>query len=259
MQVLAQPLQQLHSGCSMFHVKHLSHEQELTPAAVVDAARSASVDTSMQQAELIIEHARLVVEANRSMNLTRLTAPADVLMLHIVDSLAFLPHVRPLDGRIIDIGSGAGYPGIPLAILGAELTLCESVKKKAAFLERVVAALGLEVPVEPVRAEELAARMPGTAAVVIARAVSATAALVELASPLLMLGGRLIALKGTPSPEELLSAQKVAPVCGLSETARVKYLLPTGEHRMVLVFEKTGKPRVALPRRPGAAQRQPLG
>jgi 16S rRNA (guanine527-N7)-methyltransferase len=243
----------------MFHVKHTSDQSALTPQAVVEAARSAGVVVLPAEAARIVEHAALVLDANNRMNLTRITEPSDVLTLHIVDSIAFLPHVAPLTGRIVDMGSGAGYPGIPLAILGLNVTLCESVKKKAAFLEETVVHLGLDVPVKPQRAEDLAAAEPASADVVVARAVSATASLLELASPLLRTAGRLIALKGTPDEDELARANVVAPMCGMRNVSRTEYVLPGGERRSVLVYERVGRAHVSLPRRPGSAQRRPLG
>lgn len=243
----------------MFHVKHVTESLELNPAAVTEACGRAGVVVSPEQSATMVGHAALVVEANSRMNLTRLTSAHDVLNLHIVDSVAFLPYVAPLTGRVIDIGSGAGYPGIPLAILGADATLCESVKKKAAFLEMVVRELHLSCSVQPVRAEELATARPADADVVVARAVTSIAALVELAAPLLRVGGRLIALKGVPREEERDQSARAAALCGMRERSCDAYALPAGEQRTVLVFEKVGKPAIALPRRPGTAQRQPLG
>lgn len=243
----------------MFHVKHPDDLLLLNPNDVVAAVGAAGVVVTDQQATLLIRHAELVVEANRQMNLTRLTTADEVLSLHIVDSLAFLPHVRTLTGAVIDIGSGAGYPGLPLAIMGWHVTLCESVKKKAAFLEWVSGRLDLDVTVKAVRAEELAIAQPEAADCVIARAVSSTASLVELASPLLRRSGRLIALKGVPDESELTGAGVAAQACGMRLDSKVEYSLPSGDRRTVLVFEKSGRPRIALPRRPGAAQRQPLG
>ncbi len=245
--------------CSMFHVKHLDHSLGLTPASVIRAISSVGVAVSPRQAELLISHAELVVEVNARINLTRLTEPEDVLWLHIVDSLAFLPMLAPLSGRVVDIGSGAGYPGVPLAILGSTVTLCESVKKKALFLEDVVSELALSASVKPLRAEELADQEPAAADFVVARAVSATASLVELAAPLLRIGGRLIALKGVPTADELGAGAAAADSCGMVPLKHSEYALPGGEQRTVLVYEKVKSPSVHLPRRPGAAQRQPLG
>lgn len=254
-----EPLRVRRWACSMFHVKHLIDSFDLSPGCVREACARADVTVSSEQAEALVKHAGLVLEANTRMNLTRITTTEEVISLHVVDSVAFLPLVAPLVGRVVDIGAGAGYPGIPLAIVGADVTLCESVKKKAAFLESAVDEIGLSCVVEPVRAEELATARPASADVVVARAVSSIAALVELAAPLLRSGGRLIALKGVPNDDERARGIAASAMCGLSEQSFIRYGLPSGECRTVVVFEKTGRPRISLPRRPGTAQRQPLG
>lgn len=243
----------------MFHVKHPNTHGSVDADSVRAALSAVGVSATKQQAELIARHAALVAEANTRMNLTRITDPDDVLALHVVDSLAFVEHCEALSGRIIDIGSGAGYPGVLLSILGHDVWLCESVKKKAAFLAECVADLGLNATVQPLRAEELALAAPRSADVVIARAVSALASLIELASPLLKNGGRLVALKGSPQEQELAMAAKVAPMCGMVQTAACSYSLPSGEERTLVVYERSGFASVTLPRRPGMAQRQPLG
>lgn len=241
----------------MFHVKHLP-SQPIEPDAVTASLGRIGITVSPLQAGMLAAHANLVLEANEQLNLTRITEPRAVLALHIVDSLAFLPLAGPLTGRIVDIGSGAGFPGIPLAILGYDVVLCESVRKKAAFLESTVEALELPIRVAPLRAEEMAASEPASAEVVIARAVSSLAALVELAAPLLRKGGRLLALKGSPAEAEIEEAQLAAGICGLEAAAGCSYELPTGEARSLFIYTKIAQPRLKLPRRPGMAQRHPL-
>lgn len=241
----------------MFHVK--PNSPHIASGAIIQALTECQVTVSAAQAELLARHAELVLEANKYLNLTRITEPEEVLHLHIVDSLAFLHLVRPLSGAVVDIGSGAGYPGIPLAILGHEVLLCESVQKKAKFLETVVGDLELDAEVTPQRAEDLAKDCRATFSAVVARAVSALPSLLELASPLLQIGGRLIALKGSPESSELDQAERVARMLGFRCEVDEKYQLPRGEHRRVLVYGKVREPRIALPRRPGSAQRHPLG
>lgn len=193
------------------------------------------------------------------MNLTRIAGPESFVRLHLIDSLLPARLIDQPAGRVIDLGSGAGYPGIPLAIVGWDMSLCDSVRKKAAFLRDCVASLGLNVPVIDLRAEIIAERTPGAYGAVIARAVSSLSSLLELSSPLLRDGGLLLAMKGTPSADELNRGRAVCPLTGMTERRAVAYALPGGgESRTLLVYEKTGKPRTALPRRPGLAQRQPL-
>lgn len=239
----------------------MKHDQ---PDRPIDAARArqvledCGVTVSEAQALALAAHASLVRLANESMNLTRITDPEAMIQLHIADSLAFLPHIDALEGEGVDVGSGAGYPGIPLAILGHRLTLCESQKKKAAFLVAVAEELRLPVTVRALRAEELAVVAPGSADWVIFRAVSSLPSLVELASPLLKDAGRVVCLKGPLTREELSSGVTAAKLCGMKLTAQERYLLPQGESRTVIVFERVGRPATRLPRRPGMAQRHPL-
>jgi len=238
-------------------VKHI--DEHLNPETITEALAAAGLTVTPAQASLLLRHVQLVLAANTRMNLTRITASADVLDLHIVDSLAFLAHIEPPSGAVLDMGSGAGFPGIPLAILGYNVTLCESVKKKAAFLSETIEALELDCAVTPLRAEDLAVTSPAAFGTVTARALSSLPALVELASPLLQRDGRLIALKGRLETAERLQADAAARLCGMSPTEVVSYSLPRGESRAVCASRKTGRPRLVLPRRPGMAQRQPLG
>lgn len=231
----------------------------IDPTMLRTALESAGVVTNEVERRLLASHARMVLETNQSMNLTRIVEPGAVVALHIVDSLAFLPHASRLDGQIIDIGAGAGYPGVPLAVLGYDVTLCESVQKKAAFLQGCVDALGLRCGVIASRAEEIAEASPGEYDVVVARAVSSLASLLELASPLLRRGGRLVALKGSPDAAERAKAGGAATMCGMSLIESAVYTLPGGEGRSVFVYERVAEPGIRLPRRPGLAQRQPLG
>lgn len=205
-------------------------------------------------------HARKVLEANETMNLTAIPAAAFV-PLHILDSLSALPFVQAEPpGAFADLGAGAGYPGIPLAICtGRPVSLVESVRKKAAFLERVRADLCLEATVHPIRAEELAATRPGAYSVVVARALSSLPSLVELAAPLLASGGALICLKGAPEASELERGDSAAAQCGLAREKTESVSVPgVDAARTIVVYRKRGAGRTKLPRRTGLAQRQPL-
>jgi 16S rRNA (guanine527-N7)-methyltransferase len=244
----------------MFHVKHSEPYRALEAEPIRRLLGVLGLRADEQTVHRILRHADMVLDWNKRVNLTRIVEPAEVERLHIADSLAFLPHVGALDAPIVDIGSGAGYPGIPVAVVtGLRVCLCESVGKKAAFLEEAVAALAIDAEVFGGRAERYADEHREGAGTVLARAVSSLPSLVELAAPLLRSGGRLIALKGSPSEEELHRGRAVAQLCGMSEGSRKEYTLPGGdESRCVVVYEKVGRPTVNLPRREGMAQRDPL-
>lgn len=218
------------------------------------------IEASPQLVSSLTRHLELVEEANRSFNLTRIE-PENAVSLHVVDSLLALPHLATAPpGAFADLGSGAGYPGIPLALAsGRDAHLVESVKKKATFLQRVVEELRLKATVHPIRAEELAQSSPGAFSAVTARALTALPSLVELASPLLADGGLLLAMKGRPGEEELSAGARAGALCGMREIQRLQIALPgTDVLRTVVVYKRQGASSVRLPRRNGQAQREPL-
>jgi len=214
--------------------------------------------------QLLRQHLNYVLEVNKSIRLTAIHDKFEGERLHILDSLMVLPEVFDApEGKMLDIGTGGGYPGFPLAIAAdRSVDLLDSVQKKAkaidGFLEEIY--IGeLDIKTIGLRAEELALEQPASYAVVLARAVSSLPALVELSSPLLKMGGRLIAHKGPLDSEELARAKNVANIVGMGLHSKREYVLPGGEeYRTVYVFEKVSASEVELPRRPGRAQRKPL-
>lgn len=249
----------LDSHRGMFHVKHDQADSPIDPHRIKEALKACGVRVDSLQCELLARHAELVRHANKSMNLTRITERDAMVQLHIADSLAFTPLIGVPRGRGIDVGTGAGYPGIPLSILGYDVDLCESSKKKADFLRQAVNELGLSPAVLPLRAEELAIQAPAEADWVVFRAVSSLPSLVELASPLLKEAGHMIGLKGPLTAEELEAGCAAAGECGMTLITHEQYALPSGERRSVVVFSRTCRSKVKLPRRPGMAQKHPLG
>jgi 16S rRNA (guanine527-N7)-methyltransferase len=226
------------------------------------------IETGEDQRMLLLRHLELVMRKNQVLNLTRIVDVDDALVRHVVDSLLFLPSVRSFDGaragsqRCVDIGSGAGYPGIPLAIVHpCEMLLVDSVQKKAAALGEFVEELGLgtSVACSSMRAEELASARREQFDVMTARAVADLGVLVEYASPLLAQGGVLVAGKARIDDVELARGEKTAAIAGMCRVSRETYELPKGQgHREILVFQKTGKSKVRLPRRVGLAKSKPL-
>lgn len=228
---------------------------------ITAAAERADISVATTQAQALAQHVVAVLVANETMNLTRVTDPGDAVTLHVIDSLTALSAVlESPPGPLVDIGTGAGYPGIPIAIMvDRHVTLVESVKKKARFLSEVLQGLALEADVAPERVEEFATGHLGEFAVVSARAVSSLASLVELASPLLFVGGRLIAYKGAPGPEEIERGDSAARRAGMRRMARVPVVLPGSPvARELVIYERYGMPSVRLPRRSGLAQTSPL-
>jgi len=185
---------------------------------LLDGARALGLELSGEQASRLLAHLDILDDWNTRMNLTAIRDRPSQVTRHLLDSLSVWPYLR--GGRVADVGSGAGFPGIPLAIVepGRQFALIESTGKKCRFLEHVRDALGLaNVAVVQARAEAYkpAARFD----TVLARAVGPISELVRLAGPLVVGGGRLLAMKGRFPEDELakkLSGWKVAAVHRLS-------------------------------------------
>jgi 16S rRNA (guanine527-N7)-methyltransferase len=209
-------------------------------------------------------HARLLLAWTEAINLTGIREPVEVARAHVIDSLTA---VGPLRDRgithLLDLGSGGGYPGLPLAAaLPAETALLvEPIAKKARFLATVIAATGLteRVSVATTRAESLAADPAhrGAWSAVTARAVGSLAELVELAFPLLEPGGVLVAWKRGEIVAEVAAAQRAIETLGGGTLASIE-VRATGltGHRLVFATRRGHVP-TAYPRDPGARKRRP--
>jgi 16S rRNA (guanine527-N7)-methyltransferase len=216
--------------------------------------------------DAIERYVALLLEANRRINLTRVTEASDVARLHLLDALAALPLVDEIGGPAIDIGSGGGVPAIPLALArpATSWTLVDSVARKAAVLRDIAEWLGLRtVTVLAARAETLGrdpAHREGYG-LVTARACAPLPVLAELALPLLRVGGSLVAWKGPLSAEdeEWRHGLSAAAQLGGADARIVEPgLAALGGHRFV-VMAKRRATRQRFPRRPGEPSRRPLG
>lgn len=204
-----------------------------------------------------------ILEANKVTNLTRITDGEQARLLHIEDSLVGLPEVNEAPtGLYGDLGSGGGFPGVPLALAtGRKTLLVDSVKKKMAIVQSALDDLSLseQISTSSERIEDLPLEYKEKFAVLTARALSKLVSLIELASPLLKNGGRLVCYKAQLSSEELEEALAVQDLVGMKMISWCEICLSDGETtRTIVVFEKIGKSRIKLPRRIGLAQKQPL-
>ncbi len=204
----------------------------------------------------------LLLEANRNLNLTAIRDPDEAWMRHILESLSLAPELG--DARLVlDLGSGGGAPGIPLALRlpDCQFILLEATRKKAVFLETACARLGLaHVRVVNARAETLGrdpAQRAGCDAVV-ARAVAPLRELLELALPLLREGGRLLALKGRAAAREIAESGRALAVLG-GDPPVLRPALPGLDVDTALVVVVKSRPTPPdYPRAAGQAGRHPL-
>lgn len=204
-----------------------------------------------------------IIETNTRINLTRITDKQEGRLLHLEDSLAVLIEMNEApEGIYGDLGTGGGFPGVPLGIItGRETLLIDSVKKKITVIEDILKDLELDEKISTYngRIEELALEKPGEFSVLTARALSSLPSLIELASPLLCKGGHLICLKANIEVSEIGAAQVIEDKVGMRLIKDREYDLSDHEtHRRVLVFEKYKEPSLTLPRRIGMAQKRPL-
>ena len=203
-----------------------------------------------------------LLETNKVMNLTAITAPEDVARLHLLDCAALL-HMADFRGkRVVDVGTGAGFPGMPLRILEPDfdLTLLDSLGKRIAFLQRVCDEMGLQrVTCVHARAEEFAAKHREQYDIATSRAVAALPVLCELTLPLVKVGGRFLAMKAVDSDEEIRGAKSaIAQLGGTVEDIR-DYTIPGTDitHRVVVIGKIKPTPG-AFPRAFAKIKKAPL-
>lgn len=233
---------------------------------LADAVTRLGIVVSGQTAALLERHAALVAAAASGLNLTRITDPEAVAVQHVADSLAcllVLDPARPL--RVADVGSGAGWPGLALAIAcpAWTLTLVESTAKKAAFLEHAAGALGLadRVTVRAERVERVghAAGFRERHDAAVARAVAPLATLAEYLLPLVNIGGTAIAMKGSDTAGERADARTAFERLGGTHERVVEYRLPgLDRDRELVVWEKGLATPDLYPRRTGVPAKNPI-
>ena len=218
-----------------------------------------TLDTDKQKK--IQAYLDLVIEKNKELNLTRIETREKGMLLHIEDSLSCIDEFTSQDGLFLDIGTGGGFPGVPLAIAsGRTGVLIDSVQKKARAVQEMIDELNLSnmIQVRGIRSEELALEVGEKVHTVIARAVSSLPTVLELATPLLVSHGEFIALRGKENERNIEEGNRIAEKLGLEMiSSRHLYIGETYE-RNILVFKKVGKPTIKLPRRNGMAQKKPL-
>lgn len=200
-----------------------------------------------------------LVEGNRRMNLTAITAPEEAALLHFADALSAEGYI-PQGASVIDVGSGAGIPGIPLAIRrrDASFLLLDSLQKRVGFLNETVQLLGLtQVRAEHGRAEDAIKDRREAFDVGVARAVAPLNVLCELVLPFVKVGGRMIAYKGPQAEEEAQRAKRALQILGGSLESIEDVSLAGRDHKLILV-KKVAKTPAAYPRRAGTPGKSPL-
>ena len=221
------------------------------------------IPISEQQLLQFQTYASLLQEWNQKMNLTAITDDEGIAVKHFIDSISLLkydPINAPL--KLVDIGTGAGFPGIPLKIMrpSLELTLLDSLNKRLIFLDTVCQTLHLNVNLVHTRAEEgcLKPEFREQFDIAVSRAVAGLPALCEYCLPYVKKNGRFFAMKGPDADQELLASQKALSVLGGALEKRHSLTLPDGSQRSILIIAKTGHTPPQYPRRGQKINKHPI-
>ncbi len=212
-----------------------------------------------KRADTLCAFGEAVVEQNKVMNLTAITEPDQVAKLHLLDSLSILA-VKDLKGKkMVDVGCGAGFPGVPVKIAcpEVELTLLDSLGKRMNWLAGVLPSLGVEAECVTARAEEAAASRREQYDYASSRAVARLNVLLELTAPFVKVGGAVLAMKGSAAAEELAEAKNAIEKLGL-KLESVHHFPVDGADHAVIVLRKVRSTPAQYPRRFAKIKQFPL-
>ncbi|NLY54514.1 MAG: 16S rRNA (guanine(527)-N(7))-methyltransferase RsmG [Firmicutes bacterium] len=237
----------------------------MTNQWLLTEAAALGIQVSPEALEQLEQYCLLLQQWNQRINLTTITDTAEVYELHFLDSLSVhLAIDLASRRRVIDVGTGAGLPGVVLAIVFPHLkvTLLESIAKKARFLQEAVDVLELGARVQVVceRAEALG-QVPEHREeydLVVARAVAQLTVLSEYCLPFVQLGGSFVALKGPQGEKEVAAATRSLSILGGSEAQVVPWVLPSGAERTLIRVDKQAPTPQRYPRRVGIPGKRPL-
>ncbi|MBR4868001.1 MAG: 16S rRNA (guanine(527)-N(7))-methyltransferase RsmG [Clostridia bacterium] len=216
-----------------------------------------------EQLAQLNQYAALLVEWNQKMNLTAITSPEGIAVLHFADSLTLLKSLPLTPGqRVLDVGTGAGFPAIPLKIAcpAIDLTMMDSLNKRLTFLQTVLNELHLSATLRHARAEEAAhlTDLREQFDVVTARAVASMQVLAEYCLPYVKVGGYFVAMKGPSCPEELQVAQNAIALLGGKVERVDEYTLSDGSKRHIAIIQKVKTTNQKYPRHGSKIAKKPL-
>ena len=238
-------------------------EKEIFFEKMQEKSKDLGVRFSVKQTEQFFEYMNLLIEWNEKMNLTAITDPNEIILKHFIDSITILKDI-PDNSKLVDVGTGAGFPGIPLSIMNPTLkiTLVDSLNKRLIFLQEVVNKLKLEnIEIVHARAEEFGQNKKYREQFDIAtsRAVANLSTLSEYLIPLVKIGGKVISMKAAEAKQELNEAKKAIEVLGGTVEKVDEFNLPQSDiGRTVIIIRKNKITPNKYPRKPGTPSKEPI-
>lgn len=229
----------------------------------IKGADELGLSLSREQNEQFFIYSKQLIEWNNTANLTSITSEDEISTKHFLDSLSIVKVADLTEIRsVIDIGAGAGFPGIPLKIAYPHLSVClvDSVRKKVAFMEHITKVLGLaDTKAVFSRSEDLPPDMRESFDMAVSRAVAELSVLSEYCMPYVRVNGRFIAYKGGNIDEEINASLNAIKILGGRIEKKIEFELPgTDIKRSLVVIRKTERTPAAFPRRAGMAKKKPL-
>ena len=214
---------------------------------------------SEEKIDRLCQFGEAVIRQNEVMNLTAITEPSQVAKLHLLDSLCVMKAADLTGKTLIDVGCGAGFPGVPLSIAGdrVQVTLLDSLGKRMKWLEQILPELGVEAKCVTARAEEYVTGCREQFDFATSRAVARLNILLELTAPYVKVGGAVLAMKGAAAREELAEAAGAIKKLGL-KTEQVLEFPVDGTDHAVIVLRKIAPTPKAYPRRFAKIKQSPL-
>ena len=238
-------------------------EEEKFINILIEKAEKIGVDISIEKAKRFYAYMKIMLEWNEKINLTAITEENEIILKHFIDSISINKHIKN-SNKIIDVGTGAGFPGIPLKIINDDIDfiLMDSLNKRIKFLEEVKEKLELKkIELVHARAEELGKDIKYRAKVDVAvsRAVSNLRVLVEYMLPLVKKNGTCICMKGPNLLEEIEDAKNAIGKLG-GKIEKIENIMLQGNEieRNIVIIRKIEETPNKYPRKPGIPMKQPL-
>ncbi len=217
------------------------------------------LELDSQTCQKLCDFGQAVIEQNKVMNLTAITEPEKVARLHLLDSISLLKVMNLKGKQVIDVGCGAGFPGVPVKIACPEvkLTLLDSLGKRMKWLEQILPELGVEARCITARAEEAVADRREKYDVATSRAVARLNVLLELTAPYVRVGGYVLAMKGTAAQEEIDEAKNAIRRLGLKLEQIAEFPIEDTAHKVIILKKVAPTPK-EFPRRYAKIKQSPL-